>query len=234
MFVVIRDNEKEKEEKLELPRIENSFPYLNHIDIQKRELYNDFPEGLNRIATLGGMPIASGGEIITTADGRVFSRNVYLRFDSSHEPIPHLNVNVRDMDETTGRTCEHKLGDLHLIPIENDRKTVFVSLNEPETGESIIQPITIVPEKDYNLVKKQQEFVEKLKNGTLTEDDEKELKNLIENNDKSDPMFAFTCPKCKGKWILESSWRKKIEEKGYFECNCKNKISCEEIVVENI
>lgn len=152
MFITVFDRETQNKKTFKLPKIEESFPYLKNIDIEKEELYHSFPEGYHKI--LNKNNLGSGGKIIIARDGRRFSRNIYVRQDSSHEPTPHLNFNIWDRDEETGRKKEHKLGEFHLIHFDNKTRVIDIILYDGR-GKSIVQPIIILPtKKDSEMHKK--------------------------------------------------------------------------------
>lgn len=166
MEVTVTDTDTKKKERITLPDLKYSFPYINDLQIQKTELYNAFPKGTYPVAKLGGMPIASGGEVITCNDGRVFSRSILLRLDNphpSHLNAPHMNLDVLDFDEGTGKKKKHSLGDLHGIPIDSNRN-VLIEISESGL-ESVVQPISVVVGKNNSKLEKKNRELKKISEG---------------------------------------------------------------------
>jgi len=176
-WINIIDNITGNEETVEFPPIEN-------ITIVNTELYNSFPTGF---VTNSGAPFASGGQIVYDDRGGKYSRDIYVRWDKSGHgnTKPHINIDLFTRNHQTDQKKKINLKKFHLIDIGNLPRTIFISISQSD-GKSTIQPIVILPEKeDREYYEKQEEYLNKLKTGRLTENDKIEWRRKFDEYAKS-------------------------------------------------
>jgi len=174
---IINQKTKHKEAR-KFPPIEEAFPYLKNVNIVEKKLYSSFPTGYVAMSGLESKPFASGGQLLKDDKGNEYSRNLYVRWDTTHhngEP-DHLNIFLINRDHQTRREVETKLMDKsHFIKPGELPNTIFVSILD--AGEQITQPLVFLPkdeDREYN--EKQRQFFQKMKSGKLTKDDEEKFK----------------------------------------------------------
>ncbi|HLG24658.1 MAG TPA: hypothetical protein VI564_07050 [Candidatus Nanoarchaeia archaeon] len=184
-----------KEERYKFKKLEDVFSFIRQTKIKSKRFFSEFGKEINYIALQPNKSSQLGvvGQKLILEDGGEFIRKVGIRYDASGhgKTNPHMNLDLLTVYQNANKTEKDKLKQTHLLFFKNKGvQTLHVILSVP--GSSIRRSVVILPTlKDKEYHEKQNIFLQKLKNGTLTEKDKIEFKNqskdyfeYISNNKK--------------------------------------------------
>jgi len=155
-------------------------------EIEDYNLRSHFPRGFNNLEMHSRKPFGWLKQDITFKDGRKFSRIVNVRWDASGHGKhgPHLNI---DLISTYHRPSDKneecpKLKECHLIEIGKiGSQPIHILLSVP--GESIRETVILLPtSEDKEYIKKENEFLTKMRQKKLTKKNEIKFKKTFDNH----------------------------------------------------